>query len=96
MDILGNPQHNFATLGLYYLQDEVMDNRPVYRHENGQYFLHFVASTGTWMVGPVAGAATGSLFVQDHAWRPEHITNMWVIFTGHAWNQGEGIRVQCS
>jgi hypothetical protein len=52
-------------------------NIVVCRHMARNDYLYFV--DGIWMIGPEPGRRAAGLFVQDEAWRPEHILSQWYV-----------------
>jgi hypothetical protein len=78
-------------MGLYTIVNMTHSLRPVYAFHQDYLFYQ----DGLWIIGPTVGVISGGMFTHDSAWRPEHIMNPWIVFTGRHFKQVPSIHVRC-
>ncbi|KAK2161178.1 hypothetical protein LSH36_120g06029 [Paralvinella palmiformis] len=86
--------HQLNRTGYYYLTNKTNEMRPVYRSEHRNDYLFYV--DGLWMVGPEVGRVSAGIFVLDYAWRPEYITESWIVFNGKQFLREPKMRITCA
>lgn len=86
--------HQLNRTGYYYLTNRTHDMRPVYRSEHRKDYLFYV--DGLWMVGPEVGRVSAGMFVLDYAWRPEYITETWIVFNGKQFLRESKLKITCA
>ena len=80
-------------MGVYLLQPDTQDGRPVYRHSEINQYLHHIE--GIWLVGPELASRRGGLLVSDDALRPEFIMQPWSVFAHNRFLTDHQVQVSC-
>lgn len=77
-------------LGVFELQEEVVQGRPTYkkRDEEQYLFYRFVGTVGCWMVGEDTSKPSAWWLVKSGAETPDAIaiTEVWMVHTGSVWS----------
>ena len=71
-------------LGVFELQDEVVQGRPTYKKPGEEVFLYY-STGGSWMVSDDTSKATGWWKATSAAKMPSAITEPWKVGDGSAW-----------
>jgi hypothetical protein len=75
-----------SMLGMFKLQEEMVQGRPTYKKPGRDEFLFY--TTDSWMVGPDTGNAAGYWLVRSAATMPGAITEVWsVADNSGGWNE---------
>jgi hypothetical protein len=71
-------------LGVFELQEEVVQGRPTYKKPGEKVFL-FYSTSGQWLVGDDTSKAVGYWMATSAARTPSAITEPWMVHNGSAW-----------
>ena len=79
----GYAGRNAGKLGVFELQEEVVQDRPTYKKQGEEQFLFYTG--GSWMVGDDTSKAKGWWSVTSTARTPGAITEPWKVYDGGDW-----------
>ncbi|CAH1790501.1 unnamed protein product [Owenia fusiformis] len=90
-----DPRQQFRQ-GLYFLEAETFNDRPVYQHESDVEFLFYNADLYRWFIGPEIGGVRGGVYSIDPSLTPEAVSTTWfVAVAGGSWVPAPKLSARC-
>lgn len=95
--ILKSPNYQTGAAGDYHETGEMLNGRPVYKHDKQLLYLYFVSDrVKFWNIGPEVGAISGYFTARQDVDKPTDIT-LWLVYdcVYNTWVEDFEVQIYC-
>ncbi|CAH1780387.1 unnamed protein product [Owenia fusiformis] len=93
--LFGSSPSQTARQGLYFLEPKTFNHRPVYKHEFGDDYMFYSASSGMWFIGSSIGTSLVGIYRNTRLPTPQAIGTPWSVFAGRSWSLAPTLKAKC-